>query len=91
MHLWLSLAKRIPVIGVAKSNFRGTPEEAKLYRGNSRRPLFISCMGLPLDEAQNYIARMHGEYRIPTLLKSADRLSRTGVQDARAPNARIHL
>lgn len=77
-HLWKALDERIPVIGVAKSHFQGNDHyTAELRRGNSQRPLYISAVGMPLTEAVDAIRRMHGTYRIPTLLKQLDQLSRT--------------
>lgn len=76
MHLWHSQTQKIPVIGVAKSFFQGTPTQAKLQRGSSKKPLFISSIGIPLEDAKNCIKGMHGEHRIPTLLKRVDGLSR---------------
>lgn len=73
--LWEFLDRTTPVIGVAKSEFRGTPEKAKLYRGHSSRPLFVTAVGMPLDEAKACVAAMHGKHRLPGLLKIADRLS----------------
>ncbi|MGH8083579.1 MAG: endonuclease V [Lysobacter sp.] len=75
-HLWQSLDERIAVIGVAKSRFLGTPEQAELRRGDSQRPLFVSAAGLPLAQAREAIAAMAGAHRLPDLLKLVDRLAR---------------
>jgi deoxyribonuclease V len=75
-HLWESLDRRIPVIGVAKSRFAGTPEQAELCRGDSRRPLFVTAAGMALADARAAIARMSGAHRLPELLKLVDRLAR---------------
>ena len=75
-RLWEALGGKIPVIGVAKSFFAGTPEETKLLRGGSDRPLFITAAGMPLDQAKQAIAAMKGKYRMPDFLKHADTLSR---------------
>lgn len=76
MHLWSWLGGRVPIIGVAKSAFPGTPSEALVFRGNSKRPLFISAIGVSLEDAKNCILRMHGAHRIPTLLREVDRACR---------------
>ncbi|CAG1771314.1 hypothetical protein BAC3_01712 [uncultured bacterium] len=76
MYLWNSLAGEMPVIGVAKSRFQDTPEQAEIYRGGSLRPLYISSIGINLDEAKINISKMKGDFRIPTLLKLADQVSR---------------
>ncbi len=76
MHLWEWLKGTVPVIGVAKSSFLGTPGQASLFRGSSQRPLFISAVGMPLEEAKKCICQMHGAHRIPTLLREVDRVCR---------------
>ncbi len=77
MHLWESIRGESSVIGVAKTAFQSTPEEAKLFRGTGHRPLFISSVGMPLEQAKSCISSMDGRHRIPTLLRAVDRLSRT--------------
>ncbi|MEF2278057.1 endonuclease V [Deinococcus sp. YIM 134068] len=78
MHLWHALGGAVPIIGVAKTRFHGTPEECEVFRGQSRNPLFVTSVGLPLEEAKAHIRDMAGPHRIPTLLKEVDRLSRSG-------------
>jgi len=82
MHLWEELGGRVPVIGVAKSRFRGTPEETELLRGWSRRPLYVTSAGVDLTEAKERIRRMKGSHRIPDLLKRVDRLCREGREES---------
>lgn len=75
-HLYRALEERVPIIGVAKSRYRHPVAARAVLRGDSQRPLYVSAAGADLDEAANAVARMHGEYRIPTLLKRVDRLCR---------------
>ncbi|MFL5274973.1 MAG: endonuclease V [Myxococcales bacterium] len=74
-HLYEALGGRIAVVGVAKSAFRGG-EALPILRGTSRHPLFVTAAGMDAREAAEHVRAMHGAYRIPTLLKRADRLSR---------------
>lgn len=76
-HLFDSLNREIPVIGVAKTNF-ATVEKLKseLYRGESKTPLYISSVGIEMEDALNLVKNMHGNYRIPTLLKKVDTMTR---------------
>ena len=74
-HLYNSLGGRIPVIGVAKSRFKGSPA-IETYRGGSRLPLYVTAAGMDPKTASKKIKSMHGAYRIPTLLKRVDRLAR---------------
>lgn len=66
----------IPVVGVAKNPFRGAEGTTAVYRGESRRGLYVSAVGMPLDEAVAGVQRMHGAHRIPTLLRDVDHLAR---------------
>jgi deoxyribonuclease V len=76
MHLRRYLKERCPVVGVAKNEFMGTPAEARLFRGNSAKSLFISATGMPLPLAKACIAAMAGDHRIPWAIKRADFLAR---------------
>jgi deoxyribonuclease V len=76
MYLYHALDERVPIIGVAKSMFGGTPPKCEVLRGKSTKPLFISSVGVELEEAKIYITQMDGKHRIPTLLKEVDSLAR---------------
>ncbi len=78
-HLWEHLHRSVPVIGVAKTRYVGTPDGCALLRGRSNRPLYVSSAGLELAEAKERIASMHGPHRMPTLLSLADRIARLRV------------
>jgi len=75
-YLYEALDRKIPIIGVAKSPFRGIAKESFIYRGESKKPLYISSVGIELDRAKEAIASMDGKFRIPRLLKEVDRLCR---------------
>lgn len=75
-HLHEALQHRLPVIGVAKTSYKGSQQAALAWRGDSQRPLYITAAGLPNAEAAAHVQTMHGPYRIPTLLKRADQLCR---------------
>jgi len=76
MHLYNTIQQSTPIIGVAKKAFIGTPENCQIFRGKSNNPLYITSVGVPLSEAKKLITQMHGENRIPTLLKKVDQLCR---------------
>lgn len=68
----------IPVIGVAKSPFgQKNNKVAEIYRGFSEKPLYVTCVGMELTQAASYIQSMHGDYRLPSLLKRVDQLCRS--------------
>ena len=78
-HLYQALQGRVAVIGVAKTRFKDSPSSAVVYRTPSRRPLFVTAAGISPDHARRCIVRMHGNWRIPTLLKRVDRLCRQAI------------
>lgn len=75
-HLYAELDERLAVIGVAKNAFAGNDAALAVRRGESERPLFVTTVGCDLHEAAASLAAMHGPYRIPTLLRRVDQLSR---------------
>ncbi len=70
------------VIGVAKTRFAGADAGsgasgvALVRRGDSDRPLYVTAVGIDPAAAARHVAGMHGEHRIPTLLRRADGLAR---------------
>ncbi|MEN2468636.1 endonuclease V [Burkholderia sp. GS2Y] len=76
MRLWQHLDGKVPVVGVAKTKFLGTPENAEILRGGSSKPLFVTAAGIDLELAKSNIVKMVGKFRIPDLIKATDRLSR---------------
>jgi len=76
--LHMALNGTIPVMGVAKSKFNERAPSTAVFRGLSRRPLYVSVTGMDLSEAAEKIENMHGPFRIPTLLKRVDHLCRRG-------------
>lgn len=77
-YLFDSLPRQIPIIGVAKTRFYEAPSVA-VMRGESQNPLFVTTAGIDTQTAGSHIAQMHGEFRLPTLLKKVDRLCRDAV------------
>jgi len=68
-HLYKSLGNEIPVIGVAKTSFKDNNAFViDILRGKSKNPLFITSIGIDSEDAAECIKKMHGEFRMPTLL-----------------------
>lgn len=78
--LFNELNQKIPVIGVAKTSFGNISENFSILRGKSKKPLYITSIGIGLQESKDIIKSMHGNDRIPTLLKSVDRFCRESVK-----------
>ncbi len=74
-RLYMALEQKIPVIGVAKTDFIGAPS-LPILRGASKQALFISSIGCDTIQAALRVQQMHGAHRIPTLLKAVDSLAR---------------
>ncbi len=74
-HVYEALGRSIPVVGVAKGPFRGAPA-VEVLRGGSARPLYVTAAGVDPEGAAENVRRMHGEHRIPTMLRAVDRLCR---------------
>jgi deoxyribonuclease V len=75
-HLHEALGGSSAVIGVAKNPLAIADQFEKVFRGRSRRPLLVSAIGIDRVNAAEWIRSMHGPYRVPTLIKMADTLSR---------------
>lgn len=66
----------VPVIGIAKTAYRGAGFAEAVLRGGSRAPLFVTAVGIDPKIAAASVARMHGPHRIPTLVRRVDQLAR---------------
>lgn len=76
-HLYEKLNQEIPIIGVAKTNFASIEKDKRsLFRGDSQKPLYVTAIGIELDDAFQNVESMAGEFRMPTLLKEMDRLTK---------------
>jgi deoxyribonuclease V len=73
-HLFDELGGEVEIVGVAKSPFAGSLS-VPVYRGASRRPLWISATG-STTSAVRHVLEMHGDDRLPILLRLADHLAR---------------
>jgi deoxyribonuclease V len=72
-YLYEFLGSTIPVIGVAKNSFATIDKLRKeVYRGESAKPLYVTALGVDLEKASQFISSMHGDFRIPTILKLVD-------------------
>jgi deoxyribonuclease V len=79
-HLYESVGRAVPVVGVAKTPFRDDTWSAQVLRGKGRRPLFVTSAGLDQRRAAESVLGMHGKHRIPTLLQRADHLARAAAR-----------
>ena len=81
-YLWEALDKKIPIIGIAKKSFINTKKVATpVLRGSSEKPLFVSCIGLDKEIVLEKVALLHGEHRMPTILKLLDAVTKTEKEE----------
>lgn len=65
-----------PVIGVAKSIYPGTPA-ITIFRGTEgTKPLYVTSVDFDPNEAAELIKGLPGKYKVPDLLREADRMSK---------------
>jgi deoxyribonuclease V len=81
-HLHDALDKKVPIIGIAKNPFEGARRAIPVMRGGSRKALFVTAVGIDANEAADLVREMHGDHRIPTLLKRVDALCREPPSEA---------
>jgi deoxyribonuclease V len=48
----------------------------EVRRDESTKPVYVTAVGMDIALAAEHVARMHGTYRLPTMLKRVDRLAR---------------
>jgi deoxyribonuclease V len=75
-RLFDAFEEAVPIIGVAKTRFKGAPA-VEILRGKSVQPLFVTAAGMAPAAAAENVRDMHGDYRLPTMIKLADQLCRT--------------
>jgi len=76
-YLFDSLEGKYPVIGIAKNGYAAFDSKRReVYRGASKKPLYLTAISANVDQITEEVKAMHGEYRIPTLLKRLDQLTR---------------
>ena len=76
-YLYDAFDGRINVIGVAKNSFNNIGPKYQILRGQSEKPLYITSVGIELEEAKAVIISMAGPHRFPDLLKQVDKLCRS--------------
>ena len=77
-YLYEALDQQIPIIGVAKNPFKDNHQFVQpVTRGKSKKPLYITSVGMDLEEASQHIRTMVGQYRIPDLLRTLDQATRS--------------
>ena len=79
-HLHAQVA--VPVIGVAKTAFRTATHAVAVHRGTATRPLYVTAVGVRIEQAAALVADMSGQHRIPDALRRVDWLARNARRSA---------
>ena len=74
--LYEAPGRTVPVIGVAKTAYRGSEMALALPRPGSLKPLYVTSIGVEPTEALAKLGQLHGPHRLPTLIKAVDSLAR---------------
>ena len=80
-YLYEAIKGRSAVIGVAKNIFRHSNHAIEVFRGNSKRPLYVTSIGLSKEEAASRISIMAGKFRMPTLIRMTDQLAHKVINE----------
>ncbi|WP_326983354.1 endonuclease V [Chryseobacterium sp. MYb264] len=76
-YLYEALEQKYPIVGIAKNGFASPDAQRReIFRGESKTPLFLTAKGADVDEIKPKVEQMDGDFRIPTLLKKLDQLTR---------------
>ena len=76
-YLYDALEGQVPVIGISKSCFKEDTDVIRaVKRPSSKHPLYVSSVGIHLDDACEKVRSMHGAYRLPAMIKLADQICR---------------
>lgn len=76
-YLYEALDRKYVIAGIAKNEFASPDSQRRnVLRGESKTPLFLTAKGADVDEILPKVEQMHGNYRMPALLKKLDQLSR---------------
>lgn len=76
----------VPVIGVAKTAFRGAEHAVQVVRAPATKPLYVTAAGMAAGRAAELVSAMAGRYRLPDALRRVDALARGTVQPSRGPS-----
>lgn len=67
---------QLPVVGIAKTQFKDGKFAVEVLRGESKKPLYVTSAGMEARNAAQHVMDMHGDHRVPTLARRVDRLCR---------------
>ena len=75
-HLHSRVGEAMPVVGIAKNPYDGATDAVEVLRGGSTRALWVSAVGMRVEDAVAAVRSMAGEHRIPKLVREVDQVAR---------------
>lgn len=81
---YLHVELQRPVVGIAKNPYAGLRACIPVYRGGSRKPLFVTAAGMDVEQAAEHVQAMAGSHRIPLMVKTVDRLAKERMEQHHA-------
>ena len=75
-YLYDALDGRASVLGIAKNRYKNIDSKYGVYRGASRKPLYVTAVGIDLEQAKGNVLAMHGKNRLPTTIRRVDQICR---------------
>ena len=85
-YLYEAIHKTIPVIGLAKRNFNQADDQRiPILRGKSQNPLFVTSIGIDVQQAAQHIQNMKGNYRMPDLFRLLDQKTKENESISNKP------
>lgn len=75
-YLYDALKGEVIVIGIAKKPFKDIDGRYEVCRGSSKKPLYVTSVGIETEQAKARVRSMHGRNRLPTLIKRVDQICR---------------
>lgn len=75
-HLYDNLTDKKPIIGIAKNPYQDMDNCHQVFRGQSKKPLYVTTVDYSLENAKQWLKNLQGSYRLPDILTQVDKLSR---------------
>ncbi len=75
-YLYDNLQDKKPVIGIAKNKFHAITDDYAIYRGTSKKPLYVTAIEIATPQALAMVQKLAGNHRLPNVITMVDHLSR---------------
>jgi deoxyribonuclease V len=76
-YLYDAINGEVSVVGVAKKRFKNIDSQCEIYRGVSKKPLYVTAVGIDMEQAKANVRAMHGTNRLPISIKRVDQICRS--------------